>query len=93
MADISLYLTNVNVSIGQTMELQQVCEQLPLRRDTFTRVYCVWWSHGGVTVVSPVACCHLSAVFVCYHTRKRCFSLSEAVITRPVCRPERGEGL
>lgn len=27
MADISLYLTNVNVSIGQTMEVEQVGKQ------------------------------------------------------------------
>lgn len=28
MADISLYLTNVNVSIGQSMDMQQVGKQL-----------------------------------------------------------------
>lgn len=30
MADISLYLTNVNVSIGQTMDVEQVGKQLSL---------------------------------------------------------------
>ena len=85
MADISLYLTNVNVSIGQTMELQQVCEQLPLRRETRLLVFTEcggvmvesWWSHGG----AGGCCCHLSAVF-----SLRLLSLSAAVITHPVCR-------
>ena len=30
MADISLYLTNVNVSLGRSMDVVQVSEQLPI---------------------------------------------------------------